>query len=153
MFSRSKCNEVAAEAQRILRAHFGDQFQIDTKGGTWSGGSYTMKMEFAEMGQDGVANTREVQDFCRLAERYGLDEADLGKEFGGGSGRRFKVCGVKPKSHTYPILGARLDANGREDGKVFKFPAHHVASQLHPDRPPPRPLPRRSRRGGPVFTR
>jgi len=89
-----------------------------------SGANCTFKVECAVIGQDGVAETREIADFRGLAPMYGLKPDDLGRTFTN-AGEQYRICGIKAKSRKYPILAER-----ERDGKVFKFPADTVKLKL-----------------------
>ena len=81
----------------------------------------TFKLELANVGEDGVAQTAEVTDFKTSATLYGLEAGDLGKIFLHPSGRRFKITGCKPRSRKYPICADEVAT-----GKQCKFPASTV---------------------------
>jgi len=82
---------------------------------SYSNSDCTFKLEFADIGENGVVQTREVSDFQSNATYYDLKAEDLGKEFCL-NGSRFKITGCKPRSRKYPILGT--DAR---TGKIYKF--------------------------------
>jgi hypothetical protein len=132
MFDRQRCKTIGEETLRALRDHFGDRFQVEHKGGKFGGGSYVMKIELAETSPDGVADTREVQDFRLLAKLWGMSENHLGTSFDS-RGRTFKVVGARPKNFKYPILAKRAD------GRVFKFKPETVLRGLAQRAPGARP--------------
>jgi len=73
---------------------------------------------------DGTAFNLEKDRFEFLAEHYGLQPSDFGREFGTGS-ERFRIAGIDPKRPRYPISAERIpDCGG------FKFTAENVAMLL-----------------------
>jgi len=82
---------------------------------SYSSSDCTFKLELADIGEDGVALTKEVSDFQNNAVFYDLKADDLGKEFYS-NGSRFKITGCKPRSRKYPILGENTLT-----GKIYKF--------------------------------
>jgi len=82
---------------------------------SYSDSNCTFKLELADVGADGVAQTKEISDFQNNAVFYDLKADDLGKEFYS-NGSRFKITGCKPRSRKYPILGANT-----RTGKIYKF--------------------------------
>jgi len=62
-------------------------------------------------------------EFKKGCWKYDLKPADYGRKFEN-NGEVFTICGLKPRSRKYPIIGRRAD------GKKFKFPARVVAKQL-----------------------
>ena len=101
------------------------QLKIAAKGGSIGTTFVTFRIEFAEVGEAGVVESREAADFKALAKFYGLGTDDLGKPFVI-RGERYEIVGLKPKSHKFPILGRN------RNGKVYKFPAESVKRGLGP---------------------
>lgn len=62
-------------------------------------------------------------DFMKGCWKFDLNKSDFGRKFES-NGEVFTICGLKPRSRKYPILGKRAD------GKVFKFPANRVRMLL-----------------------
>ena len=127
IFNRATCRELSAEAVRVLQEHFGNRVHVKANNGTIGISNYMAKIEFANIAADGVAETQVVRDFCRLAPTWGLTSNHLGAEFTS-RGRRFKICGAKPKSYKYPILADRLNHDGIPSGQVFKFQPSYIVS-------------------------
>nr|WP_281721237.1 hypothetical protein [Nitrosomonas nitrosa] len=73
---------------------------------------------------DGTAFNLEKDRFEFLAEHYGLQPSDFGREFRTGR-ERFRVTGIDPKRPRYPISAERIP-----DRKGFKFTAENVAMLL-----------------------
>ena len=73
----------------------------------------------------GEVVTSEAQDFKRCAVLFGLKPEDLGREFVSPQGKRFKICGAKPRNRKYPILAKCVTT-----GRVYKFPEDQVVRAL-----------------------
>ena len=77
---------------------------------------------------DGTAFNLDKDRFEFLAEHYGLQPSDFGREFRTGS-ERFRITGIDPKRPRYPISVERIP-----DRKGFKFTAKNVAMLLQAQR-------------------
>lgn len=75
-------------------------------------------------GSDGTAFNLEKDRFEFLAEHYGLQPSDFGREFRTGS-ERFRITGIDPKRTRYPISAERIP-----DRRGFKFTAEQVTMLL-----------------------
>lgn len=73
---------------------------------------------------DGTAFNLDKDRFEFLAEHYGLQPSDFGREFRTGS-ERFRITGIDPKRPRYPISAERIP-----DRRGFKFTAENVAMFL-----------------------
>ena len=69
--------------------------------------------------------TPEAQDFKRCATLFGLKPEDLGRVFLSPTGKRFRICGAKPRNRKYPILAKCVLTD-----KVYKFPEDQVVRAL-----------------------
>ena len=117
--NRDTARAIERQALALLAPMEGDgQLKIAVKGGSVGATFVNLKIEFAEVGEGGVAESREA-----LAKFYGLSDDDLGRQFVF-RGERLTIVGLKPKSPKFPILGR----NG--SGKVYKFPAESVKRGL-----------------------
>jgi hypothetical protein len=94
-------------------------------GGSFSASNAVIKFEFAVVGENGQAATREAEAFKQLAFTLGLQPDDLGRRFSNITGEVFEIVGLKPKSPRFPLLGKRV-----RDGKVFKFVPKAVVNNL-----------------------
>jgi hypothetical protein len=123
-FDRATCRVVSTRIEALL-APLADELgiKIQTKGGRFSGQSYTLKVECATVSEDGNVMTQEAQDFQVYAFRYGLDADDLFTTFER-NGSTWTLVGCKPRSRKYPLL-CRDEGNG----KTYKLPADTV--RLH----------------------
>jgi hypothetical protein len=90
--------------------------------GTFSATTYLFKVEFAEIGEDGIVETGEAQAFRLMASLYGLQPEWLGREFLHG-GRTFKVTGLNAKAKRMPVTA-------ESEGREYKFAAPAVAKAL-----------------------
>ncbi len=99
------------------------QLKITAKGGTIGETFVNLRIEFAEVAANGIAESREAADFKALAKFHGLSADDFGKQFVS-RGERFTIVGLKPKSHKFPILGQN------RSGTIYKFPAESVKRGL-----------------------
>ena len=71
------------------------------------------------------------QDFERFAVLYGLKEEWFGQEFKLADGRMFRIVGMLPKSHKFPVLAEELGAmGGNLTGKRLKFPAATIIERF-----------------------
>jgi hypothetical protein len=133
--NRDTARAIERQALALLAPMESDgQLKIAAKGGTIGKTFVNLKIEFAEVGESGVVESREVADFKALAKLYGLSADDLGKQFVS-RGERYEIVGLKPKSHKFPILGQN------RNGKVYKFPAESVKQGLESVTAAPRPSP------------
>jgi hypothetical protein len=89
----------------------------------------TFKLEAAPLKADGTAVRKEAEDFKALGGLFGFEPEDLGKAFHY-NGRSFRLAGLLPKCHRFPILAA--DAT---TGKEFKLPAEGVRRALGKNAP------------------
>ena len=124
-FDRSAANalskEVVAELKALCERH---GITVSNKGGRFTAGNFTMKLEFATKNSDGVAQTKEVSDWAVWCYQFGFKPEHLNKEFMFGSDV-YVIHGVKTRSRKFPIL-ARHKANG----KIYKFHPATIHSAL-----------------------
>lgn len=92
---------------------------IEAGNATFGENIATFKVECATIAKNGKVVSKAAEDFNRYAQMFGLEPSDLGREFTH-RGRRYTITGLKPRSHTYPIVATR------DDGKSFKFPVSAV---------------------------
>ncbi len=122
--NRDTARAIERQALALLAPMEGDgRLKIAVKGGSIGTTFVNLRIEFAEVGEGGVAESKETADFKALARFYGLSADDLGRQFVF-RGERLTIVGLKPKSPKFPILGR----NG--SGKVYKFPAESVKRGL-----------------------
>jgi hypothetical protein len=127
-FDRKACREVSdlvgVELESLAK-RLG--LQVTTKGGSFTNGSYTLKVEFAVKNKDGTAKTREAEAFSAMASAVGLDPADLGATFNTG-GKVYTITGLKTRARKRPIQ------TECEKGRTYVWPASLVATLLKEQR-------------------
>jgi len=116
---RAKCRLIREKLEEVLSLVEDDLKALGLTAVIGRHASYThanatFKVEVSELGQDGQAQTKEVEAFKQGAVLYGLKPEDLGRKFRGATGT-FEICGLSPKSRKYPILAKD------HRGKVYKF--------------------------------
>lgn len=121
-FDRATCRVVSEKIEAALQplaAELG--IAISSKGGTYMGGHYTLKVECATKGENGEVNTREADDWKVMAPLYGLKAEDLGRTFKAG-GKEYKIAGWRSKARSKPIVATRGDKGfifAVDDVKMF----------------------------------
>jgi hypothetical protein len=86
--------------------------------------SLTFKVQLAVAGEEGVAMTREAQDFKLLAPQLGLSPDDLGREITAG-GNQYKILGYRRLARKTPIIVER-----QPDGKQFVMTVEQVVGAI-----------------------
>jgi hypothetical protein len=123
-FDRTACRLVSGKTVEALEALAADLgLSVERGNGKFDSTSFTLKIVFSVTGEDGQARTPEVEDFKRYAQFHGLSPDDLGRTFTA-NGTNYEICGLKPKSRKYPILGKTVR------GAVYKFSADSVRRGL-----------------------
>lgn len=121
---RDEINEVV---QAVAKKH---GIQITAGHGVYGDAFGSLKLDIATVGQDGVVNTREADDFKQYATLVNLKPEDFGKTFTS-NGSSFKIVGLKLRSK-YAVIAERLPRviGEKSDGKRFKFPADAIRVKL-----------------------
>lgn len=96
--------------------------KITVGNGTF-GSTAVFKVELAPLGEDGEAASREGDNFKALARTYGLDPADLGREFPFGN-TFYRLTGANPRCTSKPLLACN------RQGKTYKFSTSAVRAAL-----------------------
>lgn len=124
-FDRDTCKFLRSEIDSALKA-VADKYGINLKAGNakFSESSVTFKLEAAIIGEGGIVESKDAQEFKLYSHMYGLKETDLGKEFMS-NGNRYVVCGMASRSFKFPILAKKVGTNS-----VFKFPPEAVKRGL-----------------------
>ena len=107
-----------------LNEKFANRFEFKQISGRYNDISLTLKLEIAEINENGKVESAIERDFQEYARFYGLQLTDLGRTFTS-NGKRYKISGCKPRNIRYPILGTRVP-----DGKRFKFTVDTVCRGL-----------------------
>lgn len=97
---------------------------FESLGFQYTGTSFIVKLECAEVAPDGKAQTKDRMTFETYAPTFGLSPKDLDEEFISG-GERYIITGLNLKARRFPIQVKRV-----RDGKGFKFGAFVVESAL-----------------------
>jgi hypothetical protein len=111
-----------------LNAHFAsfatdNNCVVEVGNARFNSDTVTFKIEITPI-VNGQAKTVDHTNFDTYCYIYGLKKEDRGREFAF-HGKRYKICGVSPKAHRYPILAECL-----ENGKRYKFNAQDVKNWL-----------------------
>ncbi len=113
MFERSTARAILADVEAALKEVATKHGVTLSVGRTSLGiGDMTTKLTFTD-GANVDLGKKEWEIHCG---RFGLTPEDFGRRFKH-RGTEFTVCGIKPKSFKYPIIG--VNANGTR----YKFPA------------------------------
>jgi len=121
---RAACAKMRAALEEVLPGIAEELgVSISAGSGSFSDNTFSLKVEFATISEDGNVNTKEAQDFTAYCSRWDLEPEVLNQTFTDvSSGDLYKVIGAKPRSKKYPILCEK-----KSDGTVYKFPANRVA--------------------------
>lgn len=123
--SVTKVMEDMKKAMAIVAKRHG--IQLHQTRGSWQPSELNVKFSvIPENFNDstGELQTPESRDYEVYAFSYGLKKEWLGQEFSSGR-KRFKVHGLKTRSHKYPVLAQDLAT-----GKIYKFTANQVKSKF-----------------------
>jgi len=90
-----------------------EKLRVKVLNGVIYSGSVVMKIEVAEVGQNGIVETKEAAAYRLVRERFGLPA--LGFRFSL-NGDEYEVRGYNRKGRKFPIVGVRTS-----DGKPFKL--------------------------------
>lgn len=97
------------------------QLICDAGSASYLDNTATFKLVVTDASAGVAPGQDEFNNYCR---RYGLLPEDFGKEFVW-KGQTMTLCGVKPKSRTYPLLGRNAN------DKTYKFP-REIANLIRP---------------------
>lgn len=103
-FDRQICkkfsDELSAELTKLATKY---GVKVIMKGGKFSETTFTPKIEFATIAENGQVCNSEAEDFKHYAAMYGVDPTSLGK-FVTMQGKTYKVVGLRVKAHKKPIV-------------------------------------------------
>lgn len=122
-FDRAACKTVADKAlESLIPMAVSLGLHIRKLPGNYSGTTFTMKIEFSTIDEEGVANTGIRKDYLFHCPWFNLKPEWLDKVFFlDSTGESYKVIGLKPKSRKFPVLAEEVKSK-----KVYKFPATTV---------------------------
>ena len=123
-FDRGVVRELRDSLQNTL-TEFEQKHGVNVHVGnaSYSENNVTFKVEVANI-VEGEVKSKDVINFEKYCSSYGLEIDDLGKTFR--SNRRvFKITGLRPTAHKYPVL-----ADDVISGKSFKFRSSIVCAAL-----------------------
>jgi hypothetical protein len=129
-FDKVSCRILSRDIEAALGAVASRHGIIVKPGrGTYTGGHFTLKIECSTVGQDGVVNSKEAEDFKTYATLHDLQPEDLGKTVTF-SFEKYTITGMRPKATRFPILAKRV-----RDGKVYCLPVDGVRRSLEQQEP------------------
>tara|TARA_Y100000310_G_scaffold67277_1_gene62591 strand:+ start:29290 stop:29754 length:465 start_codon:yes stop_codon:yes gene_type:complete len=128
-FNKNSCDAIASliekELEALAEAH---GVSIVRGRGTYTGPTFTLKLEIAVKNEDGTVVDRAAVDFTRHMEDeynpYGLKPEHLGAEFTANGGT-YVITGLKPRNRKMPIIASRKGTDSS-----YKFPAREVRKRL-----------------------
>lgn len=110
-FTKPQCvvaREELNKALKVIEERLGVKVTVGNC--KYSADNAEFKVSLSVIGEGGVAQTREVQDWKFYAEGEGLPVDLLGKTIKV-AGNTYRICGFLPKKQKYPVLAAK---NGAE---------------------------------------
>ena len=114
---REYLEDMFEKIEKDIEKELGVKFKVGNI--SYSNEYATIKLEASDIGEDGVALSKEEISFQKLAEFYGLRATDLGKTFKS-MGSTYKIVGLKPRSSKYPILVQKGGATYKMDAEAVK---------------------------------
>ncbi len=116
------------EALASLAEEYGVRIKI--RGGSYSDGQCTFKLEVATIGETGEVATKEATDFKACAQLLGLKPDDLGRTFVS-MGKTFAIAGYRSRASAKPIIAREVSS-----GKEYVFQLETVRKYLYPKAAP-----------------
>jgi hypothetical protein len=122
---RAKANAISADVEQAI-AHLGMRHGIEIKvgRGSFTGTSYTLKIESADISASGEVQSKEHVAFKRYADRYGLQASDLGRSFEY-DGRHYTIIGLNTRAPKRPIQ------TKTRSGKVYVWGSDFIARKMN----------------------
>lgn len=122
-FDRANLRELNADIRSALATVAAKHgITITVEGGRFSPTEFRTKL-VASTGGTLSADDRARREFEKMAPLYGLLPDDFGVSFNTSHGSMV-ICGIKPKSHKYPILGRSAR------GAIYKHTINQVLMGL-----------------------
>jgi hypothetical protein len=110
--------EAMQEALKQVETDVGVSINIGSI--SYNDNTASVKVEVADVNENGEVYNKEAEDYKKYASSYGLDPASLGKSFCHG-GKIFIVTGLSTRKRKYPVM-----AKDAQTGKKYKFPTDVV---------------------------
>lgn len=107
-FDKATLKNISADISKALES-VGVKYGIKIENGRcqYSDNNFTMKLEASRVNSDGTVETKEVSDFKKNCQHYGLKISDLGKTFVS-NGQTYVLSGLNTRAKSMPIMGHRL---------------------------------------------
>lgn len=103
-FTKTNVRQLEAEVQAAMEAIAKKHgLTVTPRGGRFSGGSATLKTEFAVVAEDGTVKTPEYEALQLHARLWGVDAAKF-DEFRDFNGEEFKVVGYRTRAPKKPFI-------------------------------------------------
>jgi hypothetical protein len=121
VIDKSKMVSLRVQIDEALKAvGAANDVSLKLANGKFSGDSTgNFKLEIVALGDDGVKTDVSAADYKRYAMLFDLKPEWFGQQFMS-NGSMFRISGLKPSRHKYPVSGIR------SDGRSFKFGADTV---------------------------
>lgn len=110
-------DEVEQELAELATGH---GVAVTVGSARFTGTSVTFQVEIAVKGDNGLARTREAEEFKLYAETFGLKPEWLGQSFKDVRGV-YKIKGLNTRAPKYPVLAENIAT-----GTMYKFPTDTV---------------------------
>src|SRR3972149_2131112 len=130
-FNRKNLRDLHRDIEEALRAVArewsakGHTINVEISAGRFSPTEYHTRVTFNAASASASVEDRARREFEEYAGAYGLKSSDFGVTFSEHYPEaEYTICGIKPRSHKYPILCRR------SNGTVYKLPAHRVLEGL-----------------------
>jgi hypothetical protein len=120
MFNRETVQKILEECEEALKA-VAERHGLNLlrKHCSYNEGEMPVAFKLVVREGEGSQASRDEADFKNYATLVGLEPSAFGATFRSG-GRMFKVAGLNPRAHRFPIIAED------ERGKRFRFPAETV---------------------------
>ncbi len=125
MITRDKARLITADVLAAL-SDVGKKHGVtfSNKGGNFSEGSLTIRLEAAVVNADGTVSSRTSEDYTRYCGMYGLKPEWLNQKFMSG-GLEFTIIGLNTRRSKNPV-----EARQTRNGKVYIFKADSIQRMM-----------------------
>ncbi len=122
---KQKIDKIHREMQEaVQKVAKSNGVAITMAGGKFDDISATIKFKVVELAEDGNVVDVKAEDFKKYARNFNLKPKMLGECFTTIVGKTYKVVGLKPSNHRYPVICE--DTKGNR----FKFKVETVVDEL-----------------------